>query len=302
MAACLALAGCGADRGSPVDDVAAPAQTAPESPASPPAEPTAPAEPPSGAPSPTAEDPVAPPEDPAPGVGNRTPGRQPGPRPSDPAPTTPSPSVAPTERPSPSTPAPRPTPSRTPPPAPEQVGGPSAALAFGQTYVWDNGLAVTAGRPAEVETHEKQEEGGAETTAPPSTTSGDEPADAPADEAGPTDEAGPATTTPSPAPSGTAPADETGVVAVDIVLVNGTDRPINTSIFVAMSSGGADAPLVYDPEAGLTGPPGTTIQPGQRVSFTMGFEVQDPADLTMEVRPAYHYVSALFVLPAGAQG
>jgi hypothetical protein len=69
-----------------------------------------------------------------------------------------------------------------------------------------------------------------------------------------------------------------------------------------MISGGVDAELVHDPAAGLTGPPGTTIQPGQDVSFRMGFEVQDPADLTMEVRPAYHYVSALFVRPAGAQG
>jgi hypothetical protein len=92
------------------------------------------------------------------------------------------------------------------------------------------------------------------------------------------------------------------VVTVDLVIVNGTEKPINTSFFVAMTSGGADAPAVYDPDAGLTGPPGTMLQPGGTARFTMGFEAKDPADLTMEVRPAYHYVSALFVRPAGAQG
>lgn len=167
------------------------------------------------------------------------------------------------------------------------MGGPSAALAFGQAYAWDNGLTVTVGRPVEL-------------AAQPSTTSsGDAPAEAPApEETAPPD--GPAPT--GAAPTATAPADAGAVVTVDVALVNGTDRPVNTSIYVAMTSGGADAPLVEDPEAGLTGPPGTMIQPGQDVSFTMGFEVQDPGDLTMEVRPAYQYVSALFVHPASAQG
>jgi hypothetical protein len=191
------------------------------------------------------------------------------------------------------------------------VGGPSAALAFGQTYEWDNGLAITPGRPAVLETQEKQDQGGSDETAPPSTTSSaDGQADAAAaeesgasDDSGASDEDAAAASVPAATePTATAPADDGAVVAVDIVLVNGTDKPVNTSIFVAMSSGGADAELVYDPAAGLTGPPGTTIQPGQEVTFTMGFQVQDTGDLTMEVRPAYHYTSALFVHPASAQG
>lgn len=200
------------------------------------------------------------------------------------------------------------------------MGGPTAVLAFGQRYVWDNGLAVTAGRPVELDSPERQDESGdGETTSPPDATSGEAPAagagpadasaagasgpsDAPtAEGSGPSDEGGAAATTPSPTPT-MAPGDAGAVVAVDIVLVNGTDEPINSSVFVAMTSGGADAPAVYDRDAGLTGPPGTMLQPGQRASFRMGFEARDPVDLTMEIRPAYHYVSALFVHPAGAQG
>jgi hypothetical protein len=241
-----------------------------------------------------------PPADPAPEEDPQPTEQHARPRPSDPGPAPQSPSATPTARQSvPSTPEPRPTPTRKPPPAPEQVRGPSGALAFGQTYAWDNGLAVTVGRPAELESPKKQAESGSETPPP---SSGDAPADgAAAEESGPSDEAGPATATPTPAPTG-APADVGAVVAVDLVLVNGTDRPMNTSIFVAMVSGGVDAEQVNDTAAGLTGPPGTIIQPGQEVSFTMGFQVQDPADLTMEVRPAYHYTSALFVHRAAAQG
>lgn len=186
------------------------------------------------------------------------------------------------------------------------MGGPSAPLAFGQTYKWDNGLAVTAGRPVLLEAPESQEEDGATETAPPSSTTsgGDAPPDgAAAEEPGASDEDAPAATgLADTGPTLTGPADDGGVVAVDVVLVNGTDRPVNSSVFVAMSSGGVDAEPVHDAASGLTGPPGTMIQPGQNVSFTLGFLVPDAADLAMEVRPAYHYVSALFVHPAAAQG
>jgi hypothetical protein len=109
----------------------------------------------------------------------------------------------------------------------------------------------------------------------------------------PTDPEARTTSTAPPTPS---------VVTVDLVIFNGTDEPVNTSFFVAMTSAGADAPAVYDTTAGLTGPPGTMLQPGGTVRFTMGFEAKDPTDLTLEVRPAYHYVSAVFVRTAGAQG
>ncbi|WP_418607674.1 hypothetical protein [Georgenia sp. SUBG003] len=214
---------------------------------------------------------------------------------------------------SPRRPARRPAAARTPPRRlRRRSAGPSGSLAFGQTYVWDNGLAVTAGRPAELavtdddlDQEEGPQEGGDPTAGSPPPQTATEPASAPASArpgAGTSGTEAVGTGAGALARTSSTAPPATGVLTVDVVILNGTDEPVNTSVFVAMTSGGADAPPVYDPDAGLTGPPGTMLQPGGTARFTMGFEVEDPADLTMEVRPAYHYVPALFVRPAGAQG
>jgi hypothetical protein len=299
VAACLALAGCGADDEAPVRAEGPTATTtADPSPSTPTGEPTEPAPQPSAAPSsePAPEAPETgrtdrvPPRDPV-----RPPGRDPLPAPSDrgSAPRTPS-----SPGPSPSAPGP----TAQPKPPPEEVGGPAGALAFGQAYTWDNGLTVSVSRPDPMAT---QEGGPEEGTPPPS----EPPPDGTDASAGTDAQAGTdASAAPEPSgtatarPASTAPPDKGTIVAVDLVLTNGTDRPVNTSIFVVMTSGGVDAPSVYDPDAGLTGPPGTMIQPGKSARFTMGFEAQDPEDLTLEIRPAYQYVSALFVHPSAAQG
>ncbi|WP_193721662.1 hypothetical protein, partial [Georgenia subflava] len=104
-------------------------------------------------------------------------------------------------------------------------------------------------------------------------------------------------TAPAPGPGTATPAGT--VLVVDLRVSNGTDGDVNTSIFVAMTSGGADAEPVYDTDAGLTGPPGTMLPPGGEVTFVLAFEAKDPDDLVLDVQPAYHYDPAVFAGSAG---
>jgi hypothetical protein len=336
VATCLGLAGCTADDDAP-GRADGPSQTATAEPSSSPtAEPAQPSEPSS---EPPADPPSASPGTPAapgpetPRRSAEPPYREPLPRSGGTATATPGPSTAPT-RPS------RPSQPSAPPPSPREVGGPSGALAFGQTYVWDNGLTITAGRPTQLAATEetpggeeaqqgdgpaagapapKTPTGPAAQSPPPegpdgpgATTSAARTEASPAADAHPGAEAAfdavPAAVEGDPvgfdaaAPTASTAPPTAEVTKVDLMIVNGTDEPINTSFFVAMTSGGADAPAVYDPAAGLTGPPGTMLQPGRTARFTVGFEAQDPDDLTMEIRPAYHYVSAIFVRSSAAQG
>ncbi|WP_043110033.1 DUF4190 domain-containing protein [Paraoerskovia marina] len=75
-------------------------------------------------------------------------------------------------------------------------------------------------------------------------------------------------------------------VKFTITVDNGTDEPFDPSLFTtSLASGGAESDSVYDDD--ISGSPDTKVMPGKSVSFVVGYGVEDPDDLTMEVSPDF---------------
>lgn len=87
-------------------------------------------------------------------------------------------------------------------------------------------------------------------------------------------------------PSSTAADDAkfTKFVKFDVTLKNGTNKryePAGSSF--SMSSGTSEAEQVFDSEKGLDGMFGSSMRPGSTRKYVIGFGVEDPASLHMEV-------------------
>jgi len=85
-------------------------------------------------------------------------------------------------------------------------------------------------------------------------------------------------------------------ILFDVTVTNGADVPFDPSgIYATLASGGTEGEAVYDSDAGLEGQPMTTVLPGKSVTWTEGWGVADPADLTFQIAPGFEYEEALFV-------
>lgn len=75
-------------------------------------------------------------------------------------------------------------------------------------------------------------------------------------------------------------------VQFDVTVVNGTSENFDPNmIHMTMQSGNVEGEQVFDGENGFNGPPTTTLLTGREAVFKVGFGVNDPADLVLEVSP-----------------
>lgn len=73
-------------------------------------------------------------------------------------------------------------------------------------------------------------------------------------------------------------------ILFEATIVNGTDEPFDPDMFSASAqSGNVEADSVFDGSAGLDGAPYTTLLPGRETTFKYGFGVMDPKDIVLEV-------------------
>ncbi|GAA4428829.1 hypothetical protein GCM10023169_30380 [Georgenia halophila] len=181
----------------------------------------------------------------------------------------------------------------TTPPTPDPVHGPTSPVDFGETYQWDNGLAVTVEAPHplddEVTSSSTEDESDVPTpearrTEPPDDASQEETPTATPEEGG---------------TAGTAPPGD--VLVFDITVVNRTPEGVR-SLYIAPKIEGAACECAehFDPGAGLTGTPSSTLPPGEQMSFSVAFATSAPADLELQVWPEYRYAPALFVPDVGS--
>lgn len=82
-------------------------------------------------------------------------------------------------------------------------------------------------------------------------------------------------------------------ISVEVTLTNTGNRPLDPSMsYITASSGGAEASEIYDDNVG--GSPMTSILAGKSVTYTVAFNVSDPADVVVEFTPDFEYESVLF--------
>lgn len=79
---------------------------------------------------------------------------------------------------------------------------------------------------------------------------------------------------------------EPDYVRVDVRLVNGTERRVSPSeVTVTVESGGGQGGDVLDPTKEMTASaPSKPVRPGGEASWTLGFGVLDPKDVTVQVQ------------------
>lgn len=85
-------------------------------------------------------------------------------------------------------------------------------------------------------------------------------------------------------------------LAFEVVVVNGTEANFDPAgVYITLQSGDAEADQVFDSENGFDGGPTTKLLPGRQAKFKVGFSVNAPEDLVMEVSPgAFEYQSVIF--------
>ncbi|HEY0214859.1 MAG TPA: DUF4190 domain-containing protein [Cellulomonas sp.] len=75
-------------------------------------------------------------------------------------------------------------------------------------------------------------------------------------------------------------------VSMVVTIVNGSTENFDPTLFyTSASSAGAEATELFDGEA-LAGSPQTPVLPGGTVSFTIGYALNDPAAIVLEVEPS----------------
>ena len=97
-------------------------------------------------------------------------------------------------------------------------------------------------------------------------------------------------------PSETAAFEEApSYVRFSITVANDGDQPLDLTLFTnTAQSGQSEASEVFDTEQGLEGPPYTSLQPGRSVSWDVGFGVEDPNDIVLQLSPSFDHEYAVF--------
>lgn len=92
-------------------------------------------------------------------------------------------------------------------------------------------------------------------------------------------------------------ADQANQVLFTFVITNGTDKPLEPTVWATVSSGGAEGSPIIDVgnEAGQTSfGPSTTILPGQTIEWLQAFSIADMESITVEISPGFEYENAIF--------
>ncbi len=81
----------------------------------------------------------------------------------------------------------------------------------------------------------------------------------------------------------------------EITVTNRTGSVYDPSALqVGAQSGGKESEQVFDSENGIGGSPSTTVLDGRKIIFAVGFGVEDPKDIIVDVQPGYDYEPGLF--------
>lgn len=85
-------------------------------------------------------------------------------------------------------------------------------------------------------------------------------------------------------------------VVFEFVITNNTTENFEPTLVMATaSSGGVEAPGIFDSEQQVGFPPTTTVIPGGTIKWLQAFSVTDPNNITMEVPVDFTNDPALFV-------
>lgn len=85
-------------------------------------------------------------------------------------------------------------------------------------------------------------------------------------------------------------------VKLRVKIVNQSDAMFDPAMFTTtLQSGDAEAEEIFDSEKDINGGPSTKLLPGREVVFAIAYNVKDPKDLVLEVRPDFALDSAFFV-------
>lgn len=86
-----------------------------------------------------------------------------------------------------------------------------------------------------------------------------------------------------------------GYIAFKITVVNtGTENYDPSTFYTTMQSGDTEADEIFDSQRGFEGSPSTKILPGRQGTFKIGYGVQNPKDLVLEVTPGFEYESVIY--------
>lgn len=86
-------------------------------------------------------------------------------------------------------------------------------------------------------------------------------------------------------------------VLFTVTIVNKTGKVYDPTLFsLTMQSGNEEASQIFDSENNLGGSPNTKILNGREAKFKVAFNVANPKDLVLEVRPGFDYDSVMFTI------
>lgn len=83
-------------------------------------------------------------------------------------------------------------------------------------------------------------------------------------------------------------------LAFEIVVTNGTDAVVEPFVFPSMTAAGESASSVFDSGNGVSGPPSTSLLPGQTIKWIAVFSVAGTEDMTMDISPGLMYENGIF--------
>ena len=84
-------------------------------------------------------------------------------------------------------------------------------------------------------------------------------------------------------------------LAFQVTVVNGSAANYEAAQFyTTLQSANVEAEEVFDSEQGFEGSPMTPLLPGREATFKIGYGVQDPADLVMQVTPTFEHEAVIF--------
>lgn len=83
-------------------------------------------------------------------------------------------------------------------------------------------------------------------------------------------------------------------VVFEFVLTNNSGENYEPLIYNTATSGGVDAPGIFDVEKGIDFAPTTVVLPGKTIKWKEAYSVADASDITLEVSAGFEYASAIY--------
>lgn len=89
-------------------------------------------------------------------------------------------------------------------------------------------------------------------------------------------------------------------VSFDVTIVNNSTEVYDPAVFSAtVQSANVEAGTVFSSEQGFDGAPSTAVLPGRETKFKLGYGVQNPADIVMDLAPGYDYQNIYYTTSGG---